>query len=593
MKLLIIEDNPGDYLLLQKKLKQLYVGIDISTQVPSVGEAVQLLSGSKLYDLIFLDLHLEDSSGLDTLRAIRKEAKETPVIVMSGLDDEMISIESLHLGAQDYLIKDEINDRSLRKAVSHSIERQNLKTSILRLTNRYHNILHASAELIWEFDPRQETLEFELINGEHNIYDLHAHHPFDFLKPWLSTQEHANHVNHFEMACSNSSLFLYRSEIDFIPNGKAKWIEMSCYIARDNEGRTIKVFGSFSDITQKKLALTEAMLANMNYQQLFSNNPIPSFVYDKDTLRIIDCNISAVDKYGYGKPELLNMILPELWPLEAQVHITRSFLSGRLQSITHNIAEHVSAGGVSLFVSIDISSLNFFQVNSGQLMATDISEKVRLEQEMARQKIDHQNSLARSVLKAQEDQREMISGELHDNVNQLLTAACLNLKMARSGSADQLFISKGLTAIESAISEIRTLSKELVTPVLKDIGLVEAIRELFNEMHVLQPVVFQFVPTDIGTISSELTLNIFRIVQEQVKNTIKYSKAANCYVSLTRTGERIVLEMTDDGVGMSQNKTLTGVGLKNIENRCKVFGGGLQIYSEPGHGFKLKATIPV
>jgi|GEM_PF-6849967 len=592
MKFLIIEDNPGDYLLLSKKLKQLYPGIEVSRQVTTVNEAISLLSGSEQYDVAFLDLHLEDSSGLDTLRTIRRQSQETPLIVMSGLNDEMISIESLHLGAQDYLIKDEVNDRSLRKAVNHSIERQNLKSSLLKLTGRYHNILHASAEVIWEYDLMHETLEFEMISNGGGVYDPHPKHPLEFIKRWLDDHEYANHLRYFDMACNGSNLSLYRAEIGFSPNGNRKWIEISCYISRDQNEKALKVFGSFSDISQLKLALGEATLAKMNYQQLFSLNPIPSFVYDKDTLRIIDCNVSAVEKYGYSKPDLLTMILPELWPLDSQVVATRSLLGGKLQVITNSIVEHVDAKGKSLFVSIDISSLNYFQINCGQLMATDISEKVRLEQAMAQQKIDHQNSLARSVLKAQEDQRELISGELHDNVNQLLTAACLNLKMARSGLSDPLFISKGLNAVESAISEIRAISKELVTPVLKDIGLIEAISELFAEMHAVQPILFEFRTNDIGTLSSELTLNIFRIVQEQVKNTIKYSKAATCAVSLMRTMEHVVLEMADDGVGMSPGKAVTGVGLKNIENRCKVFGGELQIESAPGKGFRIKAMIP-
>ncbi len=127
IKLLLIEDNPGDIrivqelLLLSERIKfQCYV-------VKSFSEAKTLLNNEhNNYDIILTDLGLPDTKGIDTLYKIQSICKDIPIIVLTGFNDELLGITAVKDGAQDFLIKDDINSSLLRKTIIYSLERVEL-----------------------------------------------------------------------------------------------------------------------------------------------------------------------------------------------------------------------------------------------------------------------------------------------------------------------------------------------------------------------------------------------------------------------------------------------------------------------------------
>ena len=120
-ELLLIEDNPRDVELFREYLD----GATAANQMehyPSLADAKTVLN-SDSFDLIILDLDLEDSRGLDTFAAIRKTAPETPIIILTGHKDHKLGKTAIEQGAQDYLFKQEINTHWLNKAINYAIER--------------------------------------------------------------------------------------------------------------------------------------------------------------------------------------------------------------------------------------------------------------------------------------------------------------------------------------------------------------------------------------------------------------------------------------------------------------------------------------
>lgn len=125
LRILIIEDNPGDIILIRELLKSSGRRFELSNAT-SLREAVELLSSST-YDVILLDLGLPDSSGLKTLREFLYFEISPPVVVMTGLDDEDIALEALREGAQDYLVKNRLDSENILRAIRYSIERKKLE----------------------------------------------------------------------------------------------------------------------------------------------------------------------------------------------------------------------------------------------------------------------------------------------------------------------------------------------------------------------------------------------------------------------------------------------------------------------------------
>jgi len=122
VKLLLVEDHPPDAKLLHRMLCQSsepQFEIDLTQ---SLEPALDYLANHKV-DLVLLDLSLPDSKGIDTFKALHAKFSSTPVIVLTGLDDKLIAKEAISLGAQDYLLKGEISEALLVKAVLYAIER--------------------------------------------------------------------------------------------------------------------------------------------------------------------------------------------------------------------------------------------------------------------------------------------------------------------------------------------------------------------------------------------------------------------------------------------------------------------------------------
>jgi signal transduction histidine kinase len=125
-KILLIEDNPGDVRLIREMLSAVP---GVSWELESTGRLSTGLEylDKQQPDIILLDLGLPDSQGLETLDKICSKTTTVPIVVLTGLDDEAIANQAVHKGAQDYLLKDDINDRLLWRVMRYAIERKRME----------------------------------------------------------------------------------------------------------------------------------------------------------------------------------------------------------------------------------------------------------------------------------------------------------------------------------------------------------------------------------------------------------------------------------------------------------------------------------
>src|ERR1700693_2988878 len=116
--LLLIEDNPGDARLFRETFKEQGSHDTELTYAKSMSEAEKHLAAHSV-DIIILDLGLPDTQGLEAVRRAHAAAPRVPLVVLTGLDDESLAVQALQLGAQDYLIKGQIETRGLLRAQEH------------------------------------------------------------------------------------------------------------------------------------------------------------------------------------------------------------------------------------------------------------------------------------------------------------------------------------------------------------------------------------------------------------------------------------------------------------------------------------------
>lgn len=129
IRILLVEDNPGDVRLIREALNEVRHA-HIKMEHADCLQAAQTILTAQEFDLILLDLSLPDSSGLATVEKTSDAAPDTPIVILTGLDDVNTGIQAVRAGAQDYLVKGEVTGHLLVRAIRYAIERQRMKAAL-------------------------------------------------------------------------------------------------------------------------------------------------------------------------------------------------------------------------------------------------------------------------------------------------------------------------------------------------------------------------------------------------------------------------------------------------------------------------------
>lgn len=220
----------------------------------------------------------------------------------------------------------------------------------------------------------------------------------------------------------------------------------------------------------------------------------------------------------------------------------------------------------------------------------------KVQSEMVADRIQEQKKISRAIIGAQENERNKIGQELHDNVNQILASAKLYLSAVEkeaTGEHKEL-LKNSHQLLVHAIEEIRGLSRTQVSPMKKlDLDqLINTLVDQLNDSTSLKTTFEYSVPPD-TKIDDDLKLNIYRIIQEQINNVLKHSEATELSIEMKVEEGMLVICVKDNGKGFNPLKQGNGIGLTNMINRVESFDGRLTIKSEPGNGFILEVNLPL
>jgi two-component system sensor histidine kinase UhpB len=251
---------------------------------------------------------------------------------------------------------------------------------------------------------------------------------------------------------------------------------------------------------------------------------------------------------------------------------------------------HLKKNGDIMIVEFTYYPINYFGRTAMQAQINDITENIRLQKELTLQK----QQLIEAVLNAQENERKTIGRELHDNINQILTAVKLSLSLAIEYKDNAPLISRCQKNVETVMEEIRKLSKELILPGnLRELGLSSSIEDLMKQTLHLTGIQWKLAARNIDDtlLSEEQKLAIYRIVQEQLNNILKHAEASSITIHLSTSHSKIHLKIADNGKGFNTGEQRNGIGITNIINRAELFNGKVTIDSSPGKGCTLEVVL--
>jgi EAL domain-containing protein (putative c-di-GMP-specific phosphodiesterase class I) len=149
--ILLIEDNPGDARLIEVMLAETGSLLFSLEHAASLYEGIEHLEKSA-FDVVLLDIGLPDGNGLDSIIEITNKVPDTPVVMMTGLDDEETAIAALRMGAQDYLVKGRIDSRSLLRSIRYAIERRHVEEDLWSSRQFIQRVTEAAPNIIYVFD---------------------------------------------------------------------------------------------------------------------------------------------------------------------------------------------------------------------------------------------------------------------------------------------------------------------------------------------------------------------------------------------------------------------------------------------------------
>jgi PAS domain S-box-containing protein len=212
--------------------------------------------------------------------------------------------------------------------------------------------------------------------------------------------------------------------------------------------------------------------------------------------------------------------------------------------------------------------------------------------------VDEEIRTSKAIIDAQEQERNFIGGELHDNVNQILAGSVLALSMVKENNTRSKkyyeFIQMGKGHILNAIEELRKLSHKLAPASFDNSSLKDAFEELLQTFNINQRFNIKLnFDEKCNAVNGDIQINLYRILQEQVKNIVKYAAASEIEITLTQQGGAVQLRIADNGKGFNIKTAKKGIGLSNMQKRAESFSGKFYLKSSPGKGCEIMVTIPL
>jgi len=280
LTVLLIEDSTGDARLLMEYLSDAPGNPFVLEHVQTLGDGLERVKRGGIA-LILLDLSLPDSFGLDTFARAHAAAPAVPIIVMSGRDDEALAIRTVHEGAQDYLVKGQVDSRLLIRSMRYAIERKRAEEALARERDLLHTLLENLPDRIYFKDEQSRFLRISrAVMEQFKVADpaqAIGKTDFDFF-----TAEHAQvALDDERLVMGTGEPIIGKVERETLPDGSITWALTSKLPMRDKSGRVVGNFGISRDITEIKKIESELAEERNLLRSLIDN--LPDYIYVKDT----------------------------------------------------------------------------------------------------------------------------------------------------------------------------------------------------------------------------------------------------------------------------------------------------------------------
>jgi PAS domain S-box-containing protein len=383
------------------------------------------------------------------------------------------------------------------------------------------------------------------------------------------------------------------------PAGKKAWIITRGEAVRDDAGAIMMLRGTVQDISERKNAEEQLQESEERYRQIVETAQEGIWLFDKD-YKTIFANKKLGEIFEYDPAEMIGKSSFDFMLFEDRPAGIKAMEKAILDG--HHIHEmrFITGSNKIIWACLSVSSLadHEHQDAGGLAMVTDITERKQSDQKL-KEYNDQLRELATHLQNIREEERIQIARDIHDELGQQLTGLkmdmyALNKKIERGNEHTSEDIKVIIDLIDETVNSVRKISANLRPSILDDLGLIPALIWHSEEVEKRFNIKVEFTSplTDIG-LPVETATGLFRIYQETLTNAVRHANAHTITGSLVQEGNRLILEVKDDGKGMDMATNKKSFGLLGIKERVVVLNGKYSMKSEPGKGTSLMVSVPL
>ena len=471
------------------------------------------------------------------------------------------------------------------------LENRNAVDNIKKWNERYDIVSKATSDIIWDWNFENNKIFWN--KGLKNVMGYDELQDTTTLQ-WRSDRIHAEDIKRVTENINyhiNNRIVKWQDAYRFLCiDGTYKYVLDRGFLLFNADNIAIRMIGAMQDISRQKeeehqLKLLGLVITNASDAVMITE---VNFLEDSDH-KIVYINEAFTKMTGYAEEDVIGKN-PSFFqgPKTNRMELRRLKKSIKKWERCEIEIINYKVNGEEFWNNIAISPV---ADSTGRY-----THWIAIERDVTLRKKKDQD-ITKAIINAQEHERLQIGGELHDNVNQILAGVLLNLGMTKSRPIEEQsdWIDKSVGYIHLAIKEIRSLSHQLAPLSIDENSLETTFDTFLKSININNQFVIKFYIDEVGSmhVDGDIQLNLYRILQEQSNNIMKYSEATIIEVTLMLVNKCIKLRIFDNGIGFDTKKNRNGIGINNIRKRAELFSGNFLLRSAPGKGCEVIVEIPI
>lgn len=303
IRILQIEDNPGDVRLIKEMLKDVKSAGCVLKHASDLASGIEFLKNHES-DLVLLDLGLPDSTGLKTLEKIHSSNSVIPVVIMTGLDDEELGLKAVQSGAQDYLIKSEIDPDILIRSIRYAVERKRIDEKLRRSEERFRSTFEQAAVGLAHVSLEGDWLR---VNGK--LSEILGFSPEELLGMNCLKMTHPEDLP--EDARNIDLLLKYKTKTYTIEkryqqkNGNYVWCQLTRSLVEESPEAPKYFLSVIEDISKRKNTELALLNSEQRLRTIFRESPSAIIITSISKGLYLDVNEAFLRITGYTRDEII------------------------------------------------------------------------------------------------------------------------------------------------------------------------------------------------------------------------------------------------------------------------------------------------